>query len=613
MRKFLLLGVLFAAISASAQVVSDMKVQPKEVMSALRNSKRMDIRPVANKLKAEKKLTKESLKAAMNRVGESDGLYLVDYVGGMADFMDIPIMGNIEIGETTATLHINIYDTDIAFTGTVSGNGSVITIPPTVALADAFDDGSDLYFGALDTSGSSLRTTDIVLQSDEYGNFTSTTNVAYYAATSSTTFDGYVDWFNGLTMTPMTQLIPYASSDDYWYYGIDNATANFASLSLMGVVSANAGTVDWYSYVSYLADYPYSVEWQYGQSTSTEAELQIPVNSEDLTFPVVTASLDGTSAASYYFGDGATMTAGGSSTINGVDYGFTTWCAWQGMVLPMAIDYAYGTKEVPLDTNGDNYSDTYEPVTHVLCYYPNKGGQLVFNSIDMLLLAPEALEGNLSVTIIESGLQNGFPMVGDTIAYCNNIALNNMDVWNEIDMGGGEYSSYGTLSFSNFYTLDEDGWEVELPSISIDTPFIVAISDFSQTEAGLFMDASSDLNKTILSDTENVYLLAGDYILRETYYRNPAVMFRGATISVDPSSIDAVASEDGNIKVGFDGGAWSLSYAEGIRGVQVVNVAGQVVADYALDGTSATIPASALAKGLYILKFDNGQSVKVMK
>ena len=79
----------------------------------------------------------------------------------------------------------------------------------------------------------------------------------------------------------------------------------------------------------------------------------------------------------------------------------------------------------------------------------------------------------------------------------------------------------------------------------------------------------------------------------------------------DVTSISTV--EDAQLNVINNGTDFELSYAEGIRGVQVVNVAGQVVADYALDGTSATIPASALAKGLYILKFDNGQTVKVMK
>ena len=79
----------------------------------------------------------------------------------------------------------------------------------------------------------------------------------------------------------------------------------------------------------------------------------------------------------------------------------------------------------------------------------------------------------------------------------------------------------------------------------------------------------------------------------------------------DVTSISTV--ENAQLNVINNGDSFALSYAEGIRGVQVVNVAGQVVADYALDGTSATIPAAALAKGLYILKFDNGQSVKVMK
>ena len=91
------------------------------------------------------------------------------------------------------------------------------------------------------------------------------------------------------------------------------------------------------------------------------------------------------------------------------------------------------------------------------------------------------------------------------------------------------------------------------------------------------------------------------------------IYFYDAYVDQNAASISDIAADNQSINVINNGDSFALSYAEGIRGVQVVNVAGQVVADYALDGTSATIPASALAKGLYILKFDNGQTVKVMK
>lgn len=80
----------------------------------------------------------------------------------------------------------------------------------------------------------------------------------------------------------------------------------------------------------------------------------------------------------------------------------------------------------------------------------------------------------------------------------------------------------------------------------------------------------------------------------------------------DPSSI-ASAKSEADIKVVSSVNAFELTYPEAVTSVQVVNVAGQVVATYALEGTSATIPAANLVNGLYLLKFDNGATVKVMK
>lgn len=80
----------------------------------------------------------------------------------------------------------------------------------------------------------------------------------------------------------------------------------------------------------------------------------------------------------------------------------------------------------------------------------------------------------------------------------------------------------------------------------------------------------------------------------------------------DPASIGSVEQE-GSVVAAFNGAAFEVSYPEGVNAVQVVNVAGQTVAEYSLEGTSATIPAAALANGMYVLKFDNGTSVKVMR
>lgn len=80
----------------------------------------------------------------------------------------------------------------------------------------------------------------------------------------------------------------------------------------------------------------------------------------------------------------------------------------------------------------------------------------------------------------------------------------------------------------------------------------------------------------------------------------------------DAASISAVESS-ASVTAAFNGAAFEVSYPEGVNAVQVINVAGQVVAEYSLNGTSATIPATAMANGMYVLKFNNGSVVKVMR
>lgn len=612
MRKILFLVALFMATFTFAQTLG-LNNESVRQHAMLQGKTKADFTLLRKNAKVEQ-LSKEKLQVAMKApVAEGETAYLVYYAGGEVDFTDAAVAATITVSGATATLEgFSIYsmqENPVVLTGTVSNNGTTITIPPTELYEDFLTDGVNSYslcFGSITSDGTP---TDLVLTQDDYGRFLSTNDmgVLFYAGTTNS-YVGYYDWYSSIEMSAMTNLVPYYSSDDYWYYGIDTATGNFASLTgIMGVVSANAGTVDFTSYVTYLNDYDYTMNWQYGKSTSTDDVLQMPVSSSDLSFPTAVAAYNGVNSVAYGMGEGASLTAGGASTIEGVDYGITTWNPWGGMVFPVlsgpTLEYAYGKRTVYLDEN------TEDKVAGVVCYYPNKGGQFSFAGIDALIVAPQALSGSLKATVISTELYQGFPMIGDTIAYTQDVTLNQMDVFGTTQDG----YSYGMLSFADFYQ-EQDGFDVAVDNVTIDEPFIVVISGFDATEAGIFMDAMSDFSKTVLGMTENVFSLTSTgYLVRHSYYRNPAVIFRGATLSGNGSSIDAVASEDGNIKVGFDGSAWSLTYAEGIRGVQVVNVAGQVVADYALDGTSATIPASALAKGLYILKFDNGQTVKVMK
>lgn len=57
-----------------------------------------------------------------------------------------------------------------------------------------------------------------------------------------------------------------------------------------------------------------------------------------------------------------------------------------------------------------------------------------------------------------------------------------------------------------------------------------------------------------------------------------------------------------------------LSYPEGITAVTMMNIAGHVIATYELSTNgSFTIPATSLSKGIYLLKFSNNETIKVVK
>lgn len=65
-----------------------------------------------------------------------------------------------------------------------------------------------------------------------------------------------------------------------------------------------------------------------------------------------------------------------------------------------------------------------------------------------------------------------------------------------------------------------------------------------------------------------------------------------------------------------NGEGFTLTYPNGVSSVQVINVAGQVVATYNLSANGTfDMPAANMASGLYMLKFngENAQTIKIMK
>lgn len=86
-----------------------------------------------------------------------------------------------------------------------------------------------------------------------------------------------------------------------------------------------------------------------------------------------------------------------------------------------------------------------------------------------------------------------------------------------------------------------------------------------------------------------------------------------ATIRViqGDGGVKAVASDA--VKVSVAGGNFNIKANAGVNSVAIYTVAGQLVKKAALVAGDNVVPASDLAKGVYVLKFNNNYAVKAVK
>lgn len=83
-------------------------------------------------------------------------------------------------------------------------------------------------------------------------------------------------------------------------------------------------------------------------------------------------------------------------------------------------------------------------------------------------------------------------------------------------------------------------------------------------------------------------------------------------VQTSESSVAGVSQQA--VRVVRNGDSWQISYPQGYESVSVVNMSGLKLADYQLSesGTSL-VPASDFARGVYLLVFNNGDVIKVVK
>ena len=82
-------------------------------------------------------------------------------------------------------------------------------------------------------------------------------------------------------------------------------------------------------------------------------------------------------------------------------------------------------------------------------------------------------------------------------------------------------------------------------------------------------------------------------------------------ISQGTTGVSKVTKE--NIKVTSQGDNFIITSDGSVNAVKVISASGQLVTKAELTGITSTISTSGLNKGVYILNFDNGSTVKVVK
>lgn len=83
-------------------------------------------------------------------------------------------------------------------------------------------------------------------------------------------------------------------------------------------------------------------------------------------------------------------------------------------------------------------------------------------------------------------------------------------------------------------------------------------------------------------------------------------------VQTSESSVAGVSQQA--VRVVRNGDSWQISYPQGYESVSVVNMSGLKLADYQLSESGTfLVPASDFARGVYLLVFNNGDVIKVVK
>lgn len=183
------------------------------------------------------------------------------------------------------------------------------------------------------------------------------------------------------------------------------------------------------------------------------------------------------------------------------------------------------------------------------------------------------------------------------------------------------YSAFMIFTDASFPWIHSDEYTYDAPTKGGSKTFAIN-SNYAAKDLSVSMPADAKWLTYSIADVDggSAITFNVDSIPADASTRECDVVVSGlgakATYTITqkntPTGINAnVASSD--VKVMANASSLELTYPSSVSSVNVYNAAGQQVAAYTLNGSRSSISTQNWAKGIYMLKFNNGRSVKIIR
>lgn len=345
--------------------------------------------------------------------------------------------------------------------------------------------------------------------------------------------------------------------------------------------------------------------------TSTDVNLMVSYPAGYYVSPILTAT--GLSGGTGEYSDGALMQVGGGATVLGQDVEGAIWGSYEvnSQELAAYINIGMGSSIDSYWTSsmGPQYGADDVKVTEMsnMFYAPAAPYSLSrITVIGLKTTIDPTAQFDLAVVAIDD---EGY-LTTDTLAVAHCTA-NQLLYPLAGQVQGGE-----NLFVMPFDLLTKDQFGFEMPAtISVDCAINVSFtaSNLGNSDFSIYSTVNPDANEIVYARmglsmySEGALVNEGYLSLTGSYAFQLNAQFLEGGVGVDEVGVAASAA-----KVAVVGGDFVVTAPEAINAVTVYNVAGQAVAASEVAGTT-TVSGQSLAKGVYILRFNDGSSVKVVK